>query len=134
VCTTVYFHKSFSVTCFIKYYEMGGYITFTQKTHFISSEEITYTCNQAVSSQVTHSRQASADSVFRLCSRRRCPSTLVLDANVLLQKSQGKGLSPATHKNGLRSTVQQIMLVYECQTHSFLAWDSLTKHQIFLYY
>jgi hypothetical protein len=50
-----------------------------------------------VTCQVTHSRQANADSVFKLCRRRRCDSTLVLDANVLLQKSQGKGLSPETH-------------------------------------
>lgn len=78
-----------------------------------------------VTCQVTHSRQANADSAFRLCCRRRCDSTLVLDANVLLQKSQGKGLSPETDNTGLHPTKQSIIPIYKTKNTWFLAIDVL---------
>jgi len=72
----------------------------------LSSENYIHMQSGRITCQVTHSRQASAVSVFRLCCRTRCDSTLALDANVLWQKSQGKGLSPETHNIGLHSMKQ----------------------------
>jgi hypothetical protein len=81
-----------------------------------------------VTCQVTHSRQANADSVFRLCCRRRCDSTLVLDANVLLQKSHGKGLSPETNNSGLHATKQKVTPVHKASnTRPVGQWFSNSK-------
>jgi hypothetical protein len=108
---------------------LGGVTeTINQKTHFTKWENNLHIQPGTVTYQVRHSRQASAESVFRLCSRRRCASTLVLDANVLLQKSHENGLSPETHIIGLHSIVQQIMLVSEMPNRQFTGLEILLPY------